>query len=99
MLLKCCLFNIDMILLRHAIFCKFVFMSASMHYIILSFIVNFNFIAVTHIISLKQQHLLICTILPKVVTSGGCLAFAKFLANFSLALLVKMLLLNKRVIT
>ena len=97
MLLKCCLFNIDMILLRHAIFCKFVFLSASMHYIILSFIVIFNFIAITHI-SFKQLHLLIWTILPKVIASVCCLAFAKFLVNFSVALLVKMLLLNKRVI-
>ena len=71
MLLKCCLLHIDMILPKHATFCIFVFMSASrsINYIILydlSFIMIFNFIAINHIISGTQPHLLIWTLLSKV---------------------------------
>ena len=71
-----------MILPKHATFCIFIFMSASrsMNHIILydlSFIMIFNFIAINHIISGTQPHLLIWTFLSKVQPQGVsfCLFF------------------------
>ena len=77
---------IDMILLRHAIFCIFVFMCTSRSIkIIWSFIMIFSCIEINHIISLKQPHLF--THFCQTFSLRVLLSFWLIFDNFNLALL------------
>ena len=58
------------------------------------FIIIFIFITVNHIISLTQINLVFGHAYQN-FSSGCCLAFACFFANFSLVLLIKVLLIKK----
>ena len=83
MLLKYCLLNTNMIVLRHAVFCIFMCrsMSRSINYII-CFFINI-FIAINHKIFLKQAHLFIWRFLSKVQSQT-----VAFFAIFSLVLVI-----------
>ena len=98
MLLKCCLLYIDMILPKYAIFCIFVSMSTSRSIIIWSiFDYHFHFHCNQSYNIIRTSWLVYLDIFVKRSASGCCLAFASFFANFSLALLIKVLLIKKRV--
>ena len=83
MLLKYCLLNTNMIVLRHAMFCIFMCrsMSRSINYLI-CFFINI-FIAINHKIFLKQAHLFIWRFLSKVQSQT-----VAFFAIFSLVLVI-----------
>ena len=82
--LKCCLLHIDLILPRHAIFSIFVSMPTprSIKYMIYLSLWFYNLVKTATLFS----------------ALGCCLAFVKFLANFSLALLLRLLLRKNCVI-
>ena len=90
--LKCCLLHIDLILPRHAIFSIFVSMPTprSIKYMIYLSLWFYNLV--------KTATLFLLDIFVRSSTSGCCLALAKLLVNFSLALLLKLLLRKNCVI-
>lgn len=93
-LLKCCLLHVNMILLRHYIFC---ITSRSIDYIIYFLLSFFFFITSDHIISLKQTHAF-ADIVFKCSYSSCALAFAYFFVNFSLILLITVLFIKEHVL-
>ena len=90
--LKCCLLRTDIILPRHAIFSIFVSMPTpkSIKYMIYLSLWFYNLV--------KTATLFLLDIFVRSSTSGCCLALAKLLVNFSLALLLKLLLRKNCVI-
>ena len=109
MLLRCCLININIIILRLILHLEYLWpcpgLGLFMSYLYnLFFIFSLIFIVINHITSFKQTYLFLDDIVneesKKISNSknsawGCCLAFAWFFANFSLTLLIKVLLIKK----
>ena len=102
-LLMCCLLQISIIMLRYILYWVYVCLSVGlfMSYICnLFYFYSLIFIVINHKISLKQTHLFFAQFLedfPLFLARGWkkriIFKFAIFFANFSLALLVKVLLI------
>ena len=92
MLFKCYLLHIDIILPRQALFSIFLYIS----YLCDLFVIIFIFIAVNHIILLKETYLWrvfghFCQIFSHLVF----LSFSLIFASFNVVLLMKVLLIKK----
>ena len=101
MFLKCCLLHKDIVLPRHAIFSIFISVSMSWSiYILFMWSIlplSFSFSLQLTINSHWYRQTCFLDMFVKISASRQCLVFAYFFANFSLALLIKVLLIKKQV--